>query len=409
MQKAVFYSWQSDLPNKTNRGFILEALERATKAIQSDATLAVEPVVDRDTAGVTGSPEIASTILGKITQATVFVPDVSLVTSAEALRQSPNPNVLVELGFAIARLGWDRIVMVMNTAFGEPTSLPFDLRGHRIVAYSYSGTPDHGKADERKRLEKRLTETIAGILREEASIRASEDKTSRAALTQWAQDFQIQRLARLSAGDGPLPMVSNKLACVHVVPCGAVTDTATIDVGDPKTQRTYLAPIGSTGYNTRFNSDGLLRDASGSNGNSDGFLQLFRNGAIESVDSKIMSGQGRREDGLPSIKFMKDLTRFVDGACRMFRELDVRPPVLVLVSFVGMRGASLLVPAEGFGSSAYYATKLDQDQLLLPPVHLVDLDADVRPALRVALDALWQAAGQARCSCYDADGTWINP
>ena len=42
MQRMVFYSWQSDRPNGTNRGFIMEALERATKAIQSDATLGVE-------------------------------------------------------------------------------------------------------------------------------------------------------------------------------------------------------------------------------------------------------------------------------------------------------------------------------------------------------------------------------
>ena len=236
---------------------------------------------------------------------------------------------------------------------------------------------------------------------------ASDDQTSRASLTQWAQDFQTQRLARLSAGDGPIPMISNKLVCVHVVPCGAVTDTATIDVGDFKTQHTYLAPIGSTGFNTRFNSDGLLRHVPGIDGNSDEFLQLFRNGVIESVDSRIMVGNGRREDGLPSIKFVKDLAIFVDGACRMFRDLDVRPPVLVLVSFVGIRGASLLVPAEDVGGSAYYAPKFDQDRLLLPPVHLAELNADVQPALRVALDVLWQAAGQERCSCYDADGTWI--
>ena len=235
---------------------------------------------------------------------------------------------------------------------------------------------------------------------------ASEGQTSRAALTQWAQDFQTQRVARLSAGDGPIPMASNKLVCVHVVPCGAVTDTARIDVGDPKTQRTDLAPIGSTGFNTRFNSDGLLRYMPESDGNSDGFLQLFRNGVIESVDSRRMVGTRHREDGLPSIKFVKDLASFVGGACRMFRELDVRPPVLVLVSFVGIRGASLLVPAEGLGSSAYYAHKFDQDRLLLRSVHLGDLNADVRPALRVALDELWQAAGQERCSCYDADGTW---
>ena len=104
--QTVFYSWQSDRPNSTNRGFILGALEQAAKAVRSDAAVGVDPVVDRDTAGVAGSPEIAAVILQKIAQADIFVPDVSLVTSPDAKRPSPNPNVLLELGFAISRLGW---------------------------------------------------------------------------------------------------------------------------------------------------------------------------------------------------------------------------------------------------------------------------------------------------------------
>ncbi|HEY1376485.1 MAG TPA: hypothetical protein VGF55_06805 [Gemmataceae bacterium] len=31
---TVFYSWQSDLPNATNRGFIQDALERAARDIR---------------------------------------------------------------------------------------------------------------------------------------------------------------------------------------------------------------------------------------------------------------------------------------------------------------------------------------------------------------------------------------
>lgn len=48
----VFYAWQSDLPNSTNRGLIQKALENATKAIRADDSIKVEPVIDRDTAGV---------------------------------------------------------------------------------------------------------------------------------------------------------------------------------------------------------------------------------------------------------------------------------------------------------------------------------------------------------------------
>jgi hypothetical protein len=36
MKSIVFYSWQSDLPNATNRGFIQQALDNVARAITAD-------------------------------------------------------------------------------------------------------------------------------------------------------------------------------------------------------------------------------------------------------------------------------------------------------------------------------------------------------------------------------------
>ena len=162
MRKTIFYSWQSDLPNATNRGFIQKTLEKAAAAISSDESIDVEPVVDRDTAGVAGSPDIAGTILNKIAEADVFVPDVSLITPREFARRCPNPNVLLELGFAVNALGWPRIVMVMNTAFGPLSDLPFDLRGRRVVPYAVADAAE-GKAEQRKKLEALLKVALRGV------------------------------------------------------------------------------------------------------------------------------------------------------------------------------------------------------------------------------------------------------
>ena len=314
MHQTVFYSWQSDLPNRTNRDFILNALEQAARAVRSDASVGVDPVVDRDTAGVAGSPEIAATIFGKIAEADIFVPDVSLVTSHHAKRPSPNPNVLLELGFAMSQLSWDRVVMVMNTAFGDPTRLPFDLRGHRVVTYNCSDEPGTIKTGEQRVFKKKLTDAITAILREQAPRRNAADKKHLDLLQSAAVEFQAQRLERLAAGDAPTTMSSEQLVCVHVLPFDAKTETATIDVGRRDPQRTYLAPFGSTGFKNTFNADGLLRHVSERDGSTSGFLQLFRNGVIESVDSSMMMGQGMRPNGLPGPYFCKELVTFLDGA-----------------------------------------------------------------------------------------------
>jgi hypothetical protein len=139
------------LDHPTNKDLIQDALERAAKAIREDDSIKVEPVVDRDTAGVAGSPDIAATIFEKIDASQVFVCDVSIINDQEKARPTPNPNVLVELGYALGVLKSERVLMVMNTAFGEPESLPFDLSKKRVITYRL--TKEHReKAAVRKEL-----------------------------------------------------------------------------------------------------------------------------------------------------------------------------------------------------------------------------------------------------------------
>jgi hypothetical protein len=159
--QKIFYSWQSDLPNKTNRGFISDALALAVKELHRDPEVGVEPVIDRDVAGTPGSPDIAHTILAKIKDSEIFVGDVSIVNRG-APRPTPNPNVLIELGYAMAALGTERIVMVLNAAYGGPELLPFDLRQRIAVVYTMPEDADE-RASVRRDLSKRLENALRTI------------------------------------------------------------------------------------------------------------------------------------------------------------------------------------------------------------------------------------------------------
>lgn len=163
MKKVIFYSWQSDLPNSTNRGFIQQALENAVKVIANDNTVEVEPVVDRDTQGVAGSPDIASTIFAKITASDVFVADISIIANPKKGRPTPNPNVLIELGYALRGLGHERVVLVFNRSFGKIENLPFDLRMRRLIAYDME-SKEENRSNERLKLEKQLEIAVRSAL-----------------------------------------------------------------------------------------------------------------------------------------------------------------------------------------------------------------------------------------------------
>ena len=52
-------------------------------------------------------------------------------------KKSPNPNVMVELGYAVKTLGWERIICLCNTDYGN--QYPFDIAHNRITGFSLEG------------------------------------------------------------------------------------------------------------------------------------------------------------------------------------------------------------------------------------------------------------------------------
>lgn len=136
MPQHIFFSWQSDTPNAVGRSFVETCLERAIAELVADADVELadrDLKVDKDTQSVPGSPPIADTIFGKIDDAAVFLGDLTFVAKRLDGSLCPNPNVLVEHGWALKSLGWRRVIAVMNTAYGDPATvpLPFDLRHSR--------------------------------------------------------------------------------------------------------------------------------------------------------------------------------------------------------------------------------------------------------------------------------------
>jgi hypothetical protein len=228
----IFYSWESDLPNATNRGLIGDALERAAEAVASDVDALVQPVVERDTAGVPGAPDIGETIFRKIEEASAFVCDVSLTNAgAPSGRLTPNPNVLIELGFAARALGWQNIVLVFNTAFGRVEELPFDLRRKRALTYeAREGDPERAPA--RKALQRKLKEALAAIMAqpEERELTVGDRlkaaiSTNSADALALADDYMRMRVAAIGALDPAKPNVRLRLEDVETAIARSVPAT----------------------------------------------------------------------------------------------------------------------------------------------------------------------------------------
>jgi hypothetical protein len=169
MAYTIFFSWQSDHSPNEGRNLIESAIKSAIQRLGTDAEI-VESLrdglsLDKDTKGVPGNPPIFDTILKKIDRSAIFVPDLTSVANRSNGELIPNPNVLIEYGWALKSRGYHQIVPVMNVAHGDPEKfpLPFDMAHlRRPILYSLS---DGSSEADRRTIRDELARTLEGAFR----------------------------------------------------------------------------------------------------------------------------------------------------------------------------------------------------------------------------------------------------
>jgi hypothetical protein len=313
MSLTIFYSWQSDSPNSTNRGFIEKALEQAIKGLGRDLELqealrdgAIE--LDKDTKGIPGTPPIVEAIFNKISECGVFVPDLTFVAKADASdRLTPNPNVLIEYGWALKSVGHSRIVAVMNTAFGEPTAvnMPFDMRHlrHPITYRLEESADQETKAKVRSQLARELQHAIGLIIKErvnrsdavaQAVYTPTQSTSDPSTFLQPGETFSSDGLARrLSILDGQRLF----LRLIPSIPNPSLkTNLDVLNLARQGQLMPMQAKPGGWGWDIERNKYGAFAYAEE---HSDilFFSQLFKTGEIWGIDARSLSMKVCKEYG----------------------------------------------------------------------------------------------------------------
>jgi hypothetical protein len=177
----VFWSWQSDTPGKTGRFLVRDAIVGAIQKLKQAEDIA-EPTererldslhLDQDRQGLPGSPDLADAIFNKIEVATIVIADVTIVGRGKRKTDSNgrpvkgrafiNPNVGIEVGYALKAVGTANLLLVVNAHHGPTEDLPFDLR-HKAISLVYSLAEDAQKEDIEAARDK-LVSTLVPALR----------------------------------------------------------------------------------------------------------------------------------------------------------------------------------------------------------------------------------------------------
>jgi hypothetical protein len=220
--------------------------------------------------------------------------------------------------------------------------------------------------------------------------------------------FRTERIVKVISNETPIPLESKAKLILQLVPLNAFASGVKYDLREFQVapNRENLAPIdASYGRNFRFNFDGILTYQQYSrSGPAVSYLQLFRNGIIESVNTTLFDST-KDPPFIPSILFEQEIINALTRFFKIQSALETEPPHFLLLTLLGVQGYNLPSRSGGFG---FNNNIIDRNDLLVPEIVIEDISLASSIILRPAFDAVWNAAGQAQSPFYDTSGNW-NP
>jgi hypothetical protein len=218
-------------------------------------------------------------------------------------------------------------------------------------------------------------------------------------LSERIRGFRADRVAKIVAGDAPVPLTDNTGFILHIIPFDAFAR----DLGQPIISDRSIGqdfppmPVHvGMGYNARFNMDGFVTFSQST------YCQIYRNGIIEATLMDTRDSDGQREYIAPrDVHVTEAATEYLSKLHRA----NVSPPILIAVSVTGVKGAFL---PHGSSPLSLRAGPIDRDHLFLPDIVIERYDVDLPSLLRPTWDVFWNAGGYSRSPNYTNEGRW-NP
>jgi hypothetical protein len=361
--------------------------------------------VDSDTQGVPGTPQITETILSKIRECDIFLADMTFVAETAGGKLIPNPNVMGEYGYARSAHGNECILLAMNTAFGPPDKLPFDLR-HLRYPETYNlpeTTPNAKRREMREAFSLKLESNLAVILdhlRAPGRVRA--DVVRREAAVALWHKLITERYARGAPG-----LVTSPRVIVYLVPL-MESPPPPIDLQTVRANRALLAPsidhsIGGEGADSvQWWSHGSTRRVA-DRPNPECFWssRLIRPGVVEWVVNLGQRIEGDRDISIYGRTVEGQIVGVSERAARLLKALGFSGEALIGVTFDGMSDVDVIRSRRYIGGGWWRPPSHTCEAVVIP-----SLDGPIAGHLKPIFDEFWLEGGWEDGSPSFGQGEW---
>lgn len=216
--------------------------------------------------------------------------------------------------------------------------------------------------------------------------------------------FRVDRLAKIIANEGPVPVKHSAELVMHIVPVSAFSAGQVVDVVGQRVALRTIGVIGKTGHSTGINLDGFYTHAKSSEGpDYAGYTLFFRSGAVEAVGVIGATSDIAGDRIIPSQAYERWAGEFLPEVLARLEHIGIVPPAFLFLSLIGVKGYRYGVHPSLYSGGP---NKADRDNLILPEVLLQDFKADPFRTLKPLFDMVWNAFGFEGSANYDDQGNW---
>lgn len=337
MDATLFYAWQADRLGRTTREVIHLAIQNACERIKQHSNASLR--LDESTVGEPGMCDIPNTLLSKISRCGIFLCDLTFVTESRshsgAKKRHSNPNVIFEFGYAVRSIGFDRIIAVMNTAYGHPNEQMFDTKRRHAMTFSLAETATEQEIQaETNSLSDKLYEAIQLIL--EKSSLNSEDDEDRKRFANLRNSFHSEvREGRFGGGIYSSPAITL-----------IVAPSKLAELTHDSISRIHLPPLGKSGWNTEYHGNSIAsvwtcREKDGKSNLRCSISELTTDGVIAAADTFVLADEFHPQAGVktivPSIAWERDIIGGVFRFAEVLQSLNLPLPWRVGAALLGVR------------------------------------------------------------------------
>ncbi len=216
------------------------------------------------------------------------------------------------------------------------------------------------------------------------------------------RQFRTERLSRIIAGETPVPLNEGAKMVLHLLPWGAFDPGTSVNLSQQKGKIDMWRPLDAYGYShVGYNFDGLYT-RSGSTGIAQSYLQLFRNGCVETATTSL-AAEGVGEKAVLYQAYEQSLLEAVKQLRELQQHFGIEPPSFIALSLLGVKGFTI----EAMNATRFRTqTHIDRNDLIVPEILVETFAFDPAEIMRPAFDAVWNAAGWERSMNYDEQGQW---